>query len=87
MRNRKDGGGHVLCKSGAARQFARTRTAPGESVTEEADSAGGLMRCEGLITRRLASPQFKAQVGLEVPSGQRSASESARQHKLVELKR
>ena len=32
--------------------------------------------------RRSFSPQFKAQVVLEVLSGQRSASESARQHKL-----
>ncbi len=32
--------------------------------------------------RRSFTPQFKAQVVLEVLSGQRSASESARQHKL-----
>ena len=32
--------------------------------------------------RRPFTPQFKAQVVLEVLSGQRSASESARQHKL-----
>ena len=32
--------------------------------------------------RRSFAPQFKAQVVLEVLSGQRSASESARQHKL-----
>ena len=32
--------------------------------------------------RRSFTPQFKAQVVLEVLSGQRSASEAARQHKL-----
>ena len=32
--------------------------------------------------RRSFTPQFKSQVVLEVLSGQRSASESARQHKL-----
>ena len=32
--------------------------------------------------RRSFTPQFKAQVVLEVLSGQKSASESARQHKL-----
>ena len=32
--------------------------------------------------RRSFTPQFKAQVVLEVLSGQRSAAESARQHKL-----
>ena len=35
-----------------------------------------------LRRRRSFTPQFKAQVLLEVLSGQRSASESARQHKL-----
>jgi transposase-like protein len=36
--------------------------------------------------RRSFSPQFKAQVVLEVLSGQRSASESAGQHRLKPLR-